>query len=187
MIIHLLTAAIIGCTAADTGELPPLHTLKNKDIASVNPSFEDQTITIGLKNGTAYIYHRIDWDFEDTYNSTPDQIRKAIFGITMTFTKAEVAPQFPGGDSAWDGYIQAFCAKHRDAIGDGPPVEITVQFIVHMKGQVNDVQIPANAAHGNQDLIKLAKEAIMDAPWMPAIQNGRNVICYKKQIVRLGL
>jgi len=174
----------IGSIAQDT--LPPLHTIKEKDIKLISPSFEDQTITVILENEAIYIYHRLDWDYEDYYPSTSKKIKEAIKNIKMTFTKVEHDAEFPGGQEAWDKCIHEFCAKHAGQIGSDGPAEITVQFIVHMKGQLTDISVIAN--RGGSSLADMAVQAIKESPpWKPAIQNGRNVIAYKAQVVKISV
>jgi hypothetical protein len=166
--------------------LPPLHTIKGKNIVSVIPSFEEQTLTLVLKNGTSYIYKDKDWDFEDFYPSTDPRIVAAIRHMTRTFTKVEHPPEFPGGEDAWDKYIADFCSKYAEDIKKRGPAEVTVQFIVHLKGQVIDIQVVSTS--NPSSLSALAVKAIHDGPgWVPAVQNGREVVSYKLQVVKLSL
>src|SRR5579864_1946443 len=53
--------------------LPPLHSLKEEEIVSLTPSFEDQTLKVVLRNGNTYIYKHKDWDYEDYYPSVRDR------------------------------------------------------------------------------------------------------------------
>ena len=55
-----------------------------------------------------------------------------------------------------------------------------------MKGQIVDVTVQSNKSRST--LESLAMQAIQDGPpWIPATQNGRKVVSYKVQAVRLGL
>jgi len=165
--------------------LPPLHTIAEKDINSVVTSFENQTITVNLKNGITHMYEHIDWDFEDHNSSINKKLRDAIRSIQMTFTKAEQAPGFPGGAEEWIKYLREFSIKHKEEIKGQEPLVYVVQFIVHLQGQVTDVVVIAGP---RTELSKLAIQAIQDsAPWGPALQNGRKVVCYQKQVVKLSL
>jgi hypothetical protein len=155
--------------------LPLLHTLKDNDIADVQSSFENQTITIILKDKTVYIYSRPEWDYENYYPSTVDKIKKAIVGITMTFTKCETPPAFPGGDESWKNYIIGFVANHKKAVSKAGSGEVTLHFIVHIHGQITDISTMTNS--GNSKLAELATEAIKNSPaWICGKQNGRDVI-----------
>lgn len=162
--------------------LPPLHSLKSADIASVGSSFEDQTITVIFKNGTVHVYNRADWDYENYYPSTDPRIGKAIHGITMTWTKTEQAPDFAGGPDAWNRYIQDYCREHSKEVKKSGTGDVLVSFVVHLKGQVTDFNIISNT--GDRKLALLAEQAIQNSPpWIPAVQNGRKVICRMSQHV----
>jgi len=166
--------------------LPALHTFKDKDIASIAPSFEHQSLTVTLTNGNTYTYEHKDWDFEDSYPSLNKKIAEAIKNMQMTFTKVEHPPEFPGGEEAWDKYIHDFCTQNQKAIKKDGPAKITIQFIVHLKGQVANIQVLSNP--DDSKLSALAMQAIQDGPrWIPAVQNGHTVVCYKAQVVTLSL
>jgi hypothetical protein len=177
-------SAVVRNVFQDT--LPPLHTLKEEEIDSLTPSFADQTLTVVLKNGSTYTYLHKDWDFENYYPSTPRKIADAITHMEMTFTRVEHPPEFPGGEKAWDKYIRDFCDQHRDLIKKKGPADVMVQFTVHLKGQLVHVGVVSNT--GDKQLSALAMQAIQDGPaWIPAIQNGRTVVCYKLQLIKLSL
>jgi len=178
----MLLPLLLSLALQDT--LPSLHTLHENDITSITSSFEAHSITVTMKNGAVYLYNWKDWDTEDTNPNTPDKIKKAIHDITITFTKTERMPEFIGGDEAWQKYIMDFCTVHQKEIYKNGPAEVTVQFIVHLKGQVTDIEIIAGPE--NAKMRALAIQAIREAPlWTPAWQNGRQVVCYHKVKVRL--
>jgi protein TonB len=130
------------------------------------------------------VYGHGDWDFEDSYPSTSRKIVQAIKNMERTYTKVEHPPEFPGGSKAWEKYIGNFCAQHRQEIDEAGSAEVTVQFIVHMKGQVEYVEVVTNP--GNRKLGELAVQAVREGPaWIPANQNGRVVVCYKRQAVKM--
>ena len=171
----------LGLHGADTGQLPALHTLAADQVVSVTPLRSDQTVTVDCKDGSRYVYGRADWDLEDTFSTTAPEIVKAIAKVKMVFALAEVAPHFPGGDTAWANYIRAFCEKHREEIGGDTVAIFTVQFVVHFKGQVTDVQLynpntygknlPSGEAESPHSRMQdLAIEALKESPpWLPAL------------------
>jgi len=165
--------------------LPALHTLHDEDIDSVTSRYEDQTLTVTMKNGTVYLYHHIDWDLEDTNPATPERIKAATKDLGhIIFTKAEHMPEFPGGDEAWQKYMKTFCTAHKDDIGDAGSVVVTVQFTVHLKGQVTDIRVASGQVNSQQTA--LAIQAIRESqPWTPATQNGHRVVCFK--LVKVSL
>jgi hypothetical protein len=166
--------------------LPPLHTIKGEDIDEISSSFEEQTITVKLKGGVTYTYHHIDWDYEDFNPATDQRLAELVKHMQATFTKVENPPQYPGGREAWDKYMNEFCIRHKKEIKRHVPAEITVQFIVHMKGQLEYIQVLGEGT--DSKLAPLAIQAIRESqPWLPAIQNGHNVVSYSRQLVRFEL
>jgi hypothetical protein len=170
-------------TIQDT--LPPLHSISGNEISKVTSSFENATVIVTLKNGTIYTYHRPDWDFEDYYPSTVQAVKDAISKIKITFTKAEKMPEFPGGEDAWEKYLNEFCLQHQQEIENYGPKELRVSFIVHIHGQVSDIRMAQDGT--DSKLSSLAFECIKTGPaWLPAVQNGRPVPCYQIQVIKLS-
>jgi len=167
--------------------LPALHSLRDEDITTVTSRYEDQTLTVTMKNGAVYLYHHVDWDLEDTNPATPERIRAATKDLGhIIFTKAEHMPEFPGGEEAWQKYIKAFCTTHKDDIGDAGSAVVAVQFTVHLKGQITDIHLAVGATPVSSQQKALAIQAIRESPsWTPATQNGHLVVCYK--VVKIPL
>jgi TonB family protein len=175
---------VIGI-ASKQDSTPPLHTLPVKDIESIVPDDYDR-LAIKLKGGATYLYEHKDWDYEDVHFSLDSRIKEAIRMMQKTFTRVEHPPEFPGGDVALSEYMYQFCNQHSKQLKDKIPVEVTVQFIVHLHGEVRDVQIVRGG--GDPTIDKLAIQAINDGPaWIPATQNGRIVLSYKMQKIILNL
>jgi len=163
--------------------LPPLHSINDADIMEVKSSFEEQTITVTLNDHHVYVYKRPDWDYEDYLPATSNKVKVAIKGIKMTFTKCEKPPNFPGGDSAWDSYMNEFLKTHEKEIKKAGSGEVSLQFIVHIHGQLTDISIASNT--GSSKLSDLATEAIKNSgPWNCGKQNGRDIIAYAKTIIK---
>jgi hypothetical protein len=165
--------------------LPPLHTIKNADISTVTSNHQNGTVTVILKNGAIYTYNRDDWDYEDYYPNTPQILKNAIGNVKITFTRAERMPQFPGSQEAWTNYLREFCLQYQEQINNYGPAEFTVRFIVHIHGQLSDVEIAEGNA--NSDLSSLAIKCIKYGPlWTSATQNGHLVPCYQTQVVKFS-
>lgn len=96
------------------------------------------------------------------------------------FTKAEIMPLFPGGEKAWNNHIQECIEKNIDAlIKEGREGTCEVEFIVDKEGNINNLKINTL---GNTKLAEIFAEAILKGPkWIPAIQNGKKVDCWKKE------
>jgi protein TonB len=164
--------------------LPALHTLRDEDISAVSSSFEDHTINVSMKDGKVYEYLWKDWDTEDAIPGTSERVKKAIHDISVTYTKAERMPDYPGGDEAWQQYIDRFCETHKKDIHKAGSCEVLVQFIVHLKGQLTEVYTSGHVENAKQ--AALALQAIRESqPWTPAVQNGRTVVCLQKTWVVL--
>lgn len=97
------------------------------------------------------------------------------------FTKAEIAPSFPGGADAWRNFL----AKNLKGeipvdhgAGEGNYTTI-VQFIVDKDGTVSDVIPLTKMGFGmEEEAVRVIKKS---GKWKPAIQNGRIVRAYHKQ------
>jgi hypothetical protein len=167
--------------------LPALHTIKESDLKNVESSFEEGTITITLQDGIIYKYNEADWDYQDYFPDLNSKLKAAVQSVKKTFTKAEHEPQFPGGQEAWNQYVHNFCLSHSKIIAQHGNTDITLQFIVHIHGQITDIET-VSVGNGDSKLIALAIQCIKDAPsWTCATQNGHQVPCYKKQVISLFL
>jgi hypothetical protein len=166
--------------------LPPLHTIKEKDIDKITTNWEAEIITVSLKNGKTYNYKPMDWDYEDHFPKTAKDIVGAIHNMQKTFTRVEHPAVFPGGEEAFKKYLNEYCQNHKDEITGHGRAEFLVQFIVHLHGQKENVEIVLNK--NGSDLSNLAIDAITSGPaWEPAVQNGRPVVSYVRQLITIGL
>lgn len=99
----------------------------------------------------------------------------------MVFTRAEIAPQFSGGEKAWRNFLM----KNMNA---STPVDngvrkgkftVYIQFIVEKDGSISDVKPLTQLGYGlEEECMRLMK---ISPRWEPAKQNGRAVRCYHKQ------
>ena len=99
------------------------------------------------------------------------------------FTKADIPPSFPGGDSAWRKYL----VKNLNAstpVDHGAPegtYKVMAQFIVDTLGYIYDLKTLTHFGYGmEEEVIRLLK---LGPPWIPAMQNGRKVNAFVKQPV----
>ena len=97
------------------------------------------------------------------------------------FDKVEIEASFPGGSSAWRRYLErnldaSIPEKQKAPAGN---YTVVIQFIVNLDGTVSDVRALTNHGYGMETE---AIRAIKKGPkWLPAIQNGRQVVTYRKQ------
>lgn len=102
---------------------------------------------------------------------------------SSTFIPIEVEAKFPGGDGAWQKYIQKAIQRELDEFTDADYGTCTVKFIVDANGRVSNVE--AITMNGTR-LAEIAVSTISKGPkWIPAMQNGRYVTAYRLQPVTL--
>ena len=110
--------------------------------------------------------------------ATSKQITDSIF------QKVEVEAYFPGGEQAWNRYVQIQIEKNIDKIVRNKKKSAgtcEVQFIVDKDGTVTNVE--ALTLKGSL-LAKILVDAIKDGPkWVPAYQFGKPVKAWRRQKV----
>ncbi|MEI6586507.1 MAG: M56 family metallopeptidase [Sediminibacterium sp.] len=99
------------------------------------------------------------------------------------FTVSQVPASFPGGLSAWVKYLER--NLNRDLpIKNGAGVgkyTVIVSFIVDKNGGISDVKAENDPGYGTAEE---AKRMIIKGPnWVPATQNGLNVVYRHKQSI----
>lgn len=97
------------------------------------------------------------------------------------FTSVEVQAKFPGGQEAWNKYLQ----RNLDAqtpTNEGAPAgnyTVTVSFLVSKDGSISEVQALNDPGYGcAAEAVRVIKKG---PKWTPAQQNGRSVIYRQKQ------
>ena len=176
-------SSILQCDSAQQDSLPSLHTLKDKDIASVSASFQTSTLTVVLKNDSVLLYPHASWDFEDSYPSTPQRISDAIKSMEKTFTKLEVPPVFPGGADSLAVYVKQFCKDHAKELKHSGHGDIMISFVVHLKGQRIGY---SPVGEYSEAKFNLAVKCVKEGPdWITGVQNGHKVIAYTRVVVHL--
>lgn len=99
------------------------------------------------------------------------------------FDKVEIEASFPGGDKKWIQYLERTLNGTNPA-EDGAPEGIyrtVVQFVVDVDGSISDVRPLTNFGYGMEEV---AVKTIKRGPkWNPAVQNGRQVKAYRKQMI----
>ncbi len=99
------------------------------------------------------------------------------------FKPVEIEAAFPGGDKAWQRYIQRAITSQLDEFADTDYGTCIVQFIVDKNGKVSEVT--ATTMQGTK-LAEIAVNTIRKGPgWTPAIQNGHYVTARRLQPVTL--
>ena len=99
------------------------------------------------------------------------------------FIPVEIEAAFPGGEKAWQNYIQRAISSQLDDFTETDYGTCVVQFIVDKSGKVSEVT--ATTMKGTK-LAEVAVNTIRKGPdWTPAIQNGHYVTARRVQPVTL--
>lgn len=100
-----------------------------------------------------------------------------------TFRPVEIEAKFPGGQEAWQRYIQKAIQRQLDEFSDKDYGTCMVKFQVDVNGNVSNVE--ATTMQGTK-LAEISVNTIRKGPkWIPAMQNGRYVTAYRYQPVTL--
>lgn len=95
------------------------------------------------------------------------------------FERVEIEAEFPGGVNKWRQYLERNLRVDND-IPEGT-YAVLIQFVVDTEGNISDVIALTNHGYGMEDE---AMRVIKRGPkWNPAIQNGRQVKAYRKQLI----
>ena len=110
---------------------------------------------------------------------------KSDDGRDLVFSKVEVNPSFPGGESAWKEYINKELKQNADALRtDNQFGTCTVNFIIWKNGAITDV---SPYSMRNSKIFEVIKEALLSGPkWNSAKQNGHAVNMNYQVSVTLG-
>lgn len=99
------------------------------------------------------------------------------------FEKVEIEASFPGGMEKWKRYLERTLDGVNPADEGSPEGTFTtvVQFVVDVDGSISNVVSLTNHGYGMEEA---AIKTIKKGPkWIPAIQNGREVKAYRKQMI----
>lgn len=91
--------------------------------------------------------------------------------------KAEIMPEFPGGEKALIKYLQKNLEQPTN-FEENEKIIVVAQFIISKTGEILEVEI---INKGRQDLDAEVKEVLSKMPhWKPGMQNGNPVAVYYK-------
>ena len=102
-------------------------------------------------------------------------------GIMVT---VQIEARFPGGTDAWRKFLER--SLNRDAPMEngalsGSKLTVLVSFIVDKDGNLSEVRAENDPGYGTaEEAVRVIKKG---PKWIPAIQNGRNVIYRQRQSI----
>ena len=101
--------------------------------------------------------------------------------INDTSKQVRIAPQFPGGTTAWNKYIYA--RIHSDIVAQNNAPEgtyvVIVSYLIDTTGKVTEVKIEQDPGYGTANDVERAFRKC--ALWIPATIDGRKVKYRQKQ------
>lgn len=101
--------------------------------------------------------------------------------IDEPFTTVQIEAQFPGGIEGWRRFLERNLNRDIAADNGAPAADysVIVSFIVNKDGIISDVRAENDPGYGTKaEAIRVIQKSTR---WIPAIQNGRNVIYRQKQ------
>ncbi len=112
---------------------------------------------------------------------TDAEIKDAKPEADKIFDKVEIEASYPGGIDAWRKYLMKSLHAEVPIKQKAPAGTYTVfiQFIVKLDGTVSDIR--ALTSHGFGMEAEAIRVIENGGKWLPAIQNGRQVVAYRKQ------
>lgn len=101
--------------------------------------------------------------------------------IKEGFDPVQIAAQYPGGANAWQIFLE-HNLRSDIPTENGAPVgryTVIVSFTVDEEGNISDIQADNNPGYGTaEEALRVIKRS---NKWIPALQNGKNVIYRQKQ------
>lgn len=94
--------------------------------------------------------------------------------IEMPFDKAEIMPQFPGGN---DALVKYFVRNLRPAedLEAGEKIVVNTKFVINESGRVEAPEILGKAGHYDNEVLRVIAKMPL---WKPGFQNGTPVSVY---------
>jgi TonB-dependent SusC/RagA subfamily outer membrane receptor len=100
------------------------------------------------------------------------------------FVKVEEVAQFPGGEKEWSRYLERNLNAQVPANNKAPQGSYTVivKFIVGLKGDITELKSVTTNGYGMEE--EVIRVLTKGPKWVPARQNGRDVISERTQPVK---
>lgn len=176
---------------------PPPPPPPPKEIQTTQPSVVKYTTPIIVENPTEPPPAQLDIKGAEigTVNRTGDTCQVQPIPIDIIggkgdepvepeiFERVEIEASFPGGELKWRQYLERTLSGSNPADNGAPEgvYKTLVQFVVDVDGTISNVTPLTNYGYGMEEM---AVRTIKKGPkWTPAVQNGRQVKAYRKQMI----
>ncbi len=166
-------------------------TLTKLEIYKINYYLSHVTDLIPFENTSEKIMANINLKLEtvlDTLKKDTLNVKYIVFNSDSVdqsnlaeYTAPQIEAKFPGGQNAWNMYLERNLNPQVAAMHHAPNgnYTVTVSFMVDEKGKISDVQALNDPGYGTaEEAIRVIKNG---PNWAPAIQNGKSVIYRQKQ------
>jgi hypothetical protein len=103
------------------------------------------------------------------------------------FVKVETEASFPGGETEWRFFLERKLNASVPAQNNAPKGTylVIIQFIVDTSGNISDIKPLTKHGYGmEEEVMRILKKG---PKWIPATQNSKPVIAYRKQPVTFYL
>lgn len=98
-------------------------------------------------------------------------------------TRVEIEARFPGGEEAWVRFLERNLNSNIPVDNGAPAGQYTVvvSFVVDREGHISDVMALNDPGYGTAaEAVRVIKKS---KQWIPAVQNGANVIYRQKEAI----
>jgi protein TonB len=120
---------------------------------------------------------------EATGTGTVAAPRAATEDYDKEFKTVQIQAKFPGGDGEWRKYLERSLNRDLPVENGAPPGNYTVvvSFLVDKDGSISEVKAENAPGYGTaEEAIRVIRKG---PKWIPAVQNGRNVIYRQRQSI----
>ena len=136
--------------------------INHSDTAATTTS-SSKSATVARKKGK--------WSIKMPDKSSTMKIEKDREGV---YTRAEAMPEFPGGQTALDNYVNNNIEYPQQAIDNNTAGTIKVSFVVDERGKVQDAHVIGTPLGNGLD--EQALRVVSNMPtWKPGKVKGKNV------------
>jgi protein TonB len=100
----------------------------------------------------------------------------------MTFFETQIEASYPGGQMAWARFLNRTLRYPNEGVFNNIQGIVLVQFIVDKKGNTSDIKALIGPESGGlrEEAVRVVKKS---GKWVPAVQKGRQVNAYKRQVI----
>lgn len=163
-------------------QFTPPKIVKDEEVKEPPPKQEElNDIKIDVKNQEGEKSDIVAPPVEDKGTGVVEAPKVVEEDYDKEFKSVQIEAQFPGGQAAWNKFLERNLNNQTPSDNGAAPgnYTVTVSFLVDKDGNISEVTALDDPGYGTASE---AVRAIKKGPkWKPAVQNGRNVIYRQKQ------